>query len=224
MAISRRGRSLTDVLHGGQSVNLLRPIPCSGYVRLSTSVTDVWDKGRNAVVVTESTAHDDVGPLLVSQSRYVLVGHGGFDGPRGPSVSTRMIEHSADYVGAVRVMPNQALLYRLLGDRNPLHSDPSAARAEGFDGPVLHGLCTYGMTLRAILDLTGIDPERIRHYDATFANVVYPGDWLKVEIWQDGDSYFGHTSVSAGGTARDGLIVLRNVQVTVSDTPDKKRS
>jgi acyl dehydratase len=163
------------------------PLPPSGSGRMSGRIVEVWDKGTAAVVVTEMTATGNDGTPLWTQRRSIFArGEGGFGGDRGPSVSSTISDRVADYEVPLPLLPQQALLYRLCGDRNPLHSDPEFAAAAGFPRPILHGLCTYGMACKAIVDAClDSDVSRVRSYGARFAGVAYPGEMLLVRIWEE---------------------------------------
>ena len=129
------------------------PIPPSGTGRAVTKFTDIWDKGKAAVIWSETTVTAPDGTPLWTQKRSIFArGEGGFGGERGPSTSSEPPERAPDFELSIPVSPQQALLYRMCGDRNPLHSDPDFAAAAGFPRPILHGLCTYGMTCKAMVD------------------------------------------------------------------------
>ncbi|CAM5235565.1 3-alpha,7-alpha, 12-alpha-trihydroxy-5-beta-cholest-24-enoyl-CoA hydratase OS=Streptomyces alboniger OX=132473 GN=CP975_10330 PE=3 SV=1 [Streptomyces alboniger] len=175
---------LAAVLHGGQSITLHRPIPVGGKAVTTSKVAAVYDKGTAAILVLRSEAADAEGPLWTSDAQIFVRGEGGFGGDRGPS--TRLPEPGGDPDLTVQrpVREDQALLYRLSGDWNPLHADPEFAALAGFDRPILHGLCTYGMTLKAVVDtrLSG-DVSRVRGYSTRFTGVVFPGETLRVRMW-----------------------------------------
>jgi hypothetical protein len=141
------------LVHGEQGIELLAPIPVEGEIESTGRVSAIWDKGKGAVIEMESESTDLATgkPLLKTRSQVFIRGEGGFGGERGPSASfeapTREPDHQITYDTRV----DQALIYRLSGDRNPLHSDPAFAKMGGFDRPILHGLCTYGFTGRALL-------------------------------------------------------------------------
>ncbi|MFD0419461.1 MaoC/PaaZ C-terminal domain-containing protein [Streptomyces sp. NPDC127108] len=176
---------LAAVLHGGQSVELHRPIPVKGRATTSSKVAAVYDKGKAAVLVLRSEAADDEGPLWTSDAQIFVRGEGGFGGERGPSGSPEAPDRPFDHTVERPVRPDQALLYRLSGDWNPLHADPEFAKLAGFERPILHGLCTYGMTLKAVVDtVLGGDVGRVRSYRTRFAGIVLPGETLRVGMWE----------------------------------------
>jgi acyl dehydratase len=178
------------LVHGEQAFELHGPIPVEGRVRTVTTVTGIFDKGSGALVETASESVDaETGePRFTTRSSAFIRGEGGFGGDRGSSTSTAIPDRAPDHRVAYRTREEQALTYRLSGDRNPLHSDPEFAARAGFDRPILHGLCTYGFTGRALLhQLCGSDPERFRAMQGRFTSPVFPGELLTVTIWSDGD-------------------------------------
>ncbi|MEU0083543.1 MaoC/PaaZ C-terminal domain-containing protein [Streptomyces sp. NPDC006274] len=179
---------LASVLHGGQRVELHRPLPVKGTATSTSRVAAVYDKGKAAVLVLRTEAADGDGPLWTSESQLFVRGEGGFGGERGPSERLETPDRAPDRTVERGVREDAALLYRLSGDWNPLHADPDFAKRAGFERPILHGLCTYGMTLKAVVDtLLGGDVTRVRSYTARFAGVVLPGETLRVRMWADGD-------------------------------------
>ena len=178
------------LVHGQQAVTLHRPIPVEGTATVVAELVAMYDKGKAAVVVTESTATMDGEPLYTTMSSAFIRGEGGWGGERGPSgpqnvPPDRDAEHEVTY----QTSPDQALVYRLSGDRNPLHSDPAFAAMGGFDRPILHGLCSYGFTGRALLHtLCGSDPARFHHIEARFASPVLPGEALTIRMWETSDT------------------------------------
>ncbi|MEU6475491.1 MaoC/PaaZ C-terminal domain-containing protein [Streptomyces sp. NPDC047017] len=176
---------LARVLHGGQALTVHRPLPAEGTATRTERLTGVYDKGGAALLVLRTETADADGPLWTEEARVFVRGEGGWGGERGPSARPGPPTGPPDRTVRRPVRPDQALLYRLSGDTNPLHADPAFARAAGFDRPVLHGLCTYGITLKAVVD-TLLDGEvtRVRSCDARFAAVVYPGETLRVRMWR----------------------------------------
>jgi acyl dehydratase len=194
---------LSKVLHASEAVTAPGPIPPSGTGCAVTRFTDIWDKGKAAVIWSETTVTAPDGTPLWSQRRSIFArDEGGFGGERGTSTSAEPPQNAPDFELAIAVSPQQALLYRMCGDRNPLHSDPEFAAAAGFPRPILHGLCTYGMTCKAMTDLLlDGDAARIGTYGARFAGVVFPGETLKASIWKAGDGFQAIVTVPERGDA-----------------------
>lgn len=201
---------LTDVLHGGQSIELHRPIPVKGSAASSATVAALYDKGKAAVIVLRTEVEDADGPLWTSDAQIFVRGEGGFGGERGPSVKEELPARDADRVEERTIREDQALLYRLSGDWNPLHADPGFAKLAGFDRPILHGLCSYGMTLKAVVDtVLGGDVSRVRAYRTRFAGIVFPGETLRIRMWQEA----GRVLVSVTAVDRDDAPVLADTVV-----------
>ncbi|MGW3151471.1 MaoC/PaaZ C-terminal domain-containing protein [Streptomyces sp. NPDC001177] len=176
---------LARVLHGGQSLTLHRPIPVEGTATATGRIAAVYDKGKAAVLVMRTEVADADGPLWTNDAQIFARGEGGWGGDRGPSTRLEPSAGEPDRTVEKTVREEQALLYRLCGDWNPLHADPEFAKVAGFDRPILHGLCTYGMTLKAVVDtLLGGDVTRVRSYTTRFAGVVYPGETLRIRMWR----------------------------------------
>ena len=177
------------LVHAEQAFRLHAPLPLAGRATVTPTVTEVLDKGRAALVTTEATAVDaDTGaPLVTTVRRLYLGGVGGFGGPRGTSTPWEAPDRAPDHVLEARTSRGQALVYRLTGDRNPLHADPAFAARGGFPAPILHGMCTYGFTGRLLLHaLCDGDARRFRAMDGRFTKPVYPGDALTVHVWREG--------------------------------------
>ncbi|MFI8270538.1 MaoC/PaaZ C-terminal domain-containing protein [Streptomyces rubiginosohelvolus] len=201
---------LAAVLHGGQTVRVHRPIPVTGRAVQTSKVAAVYDKGKAAVIVLRTEASDDDGPLWTNDAEIFVRGEGGFGGERGPSDRLTVPERAPDRTVERRIREDQALLYRLSGDWNPLHADPAFAKLAGFDRPILHGLCTYGMTLKAVTDtLLEGDVSRITAYRTRFAGVVFPGETLRIRMWT-GD---GRVQVTVTAVERDDAPVLADTLV-----------
>ena len=194
---------LRRMLHGSQRIEVFRPLPASAEVVASERVAGLQDKGSAAVIELETsvtTLSSD--PMWTSMMRIFARGEGGFSGERGRSASIRPPERSPDFEFQAPTLPQQALLYRLLGDRNPLHSDPAAATAAGFPRPILHGLCTYAMVLKgAIRKALGNDVSRVRAYEGVFTGVVFPGETIATSGWRDGDRVCLMSTVRERGDA-----------------------
>lgn len=178
---------LGKILHAGQSLEVHRPFPASGTATVSSRVTDVWDKGKAALIVLESTAVDhDGAPLWTTTMQIWARGEGGFGGDPGPDVSAALPEREPDAVLESPTVPGQARLYRLNGDMNPLHADPGFARAAGFDRPILHGLASYGLVAKTVVDgLLDGDATRLSAFTARFAGVLFPGETIRTEVWRE---------------------------------------
>ena len=176
------------LVHGQQAVTLDRPLPVEGEATMQTEIVAMHDKGKAAVVVTETSLTDASGRLCALRSSVFIRGAGGWGGDRGPSGPVNEPPaRDPDHVVSYATSPDQALVYRLSGDRNPLHSDPAFAARGGFPTPILHGLCSYGFTGRALLHtLCDSDPARFHHIEARFASPVIPGDTLTVRMWTTG--------------------------------------
>jgi acyl dehydratase len=197
------------LVNAEQSLTLHRALPVSGHVQGRSRIDGIYDKGSGALVTIEADAFDATTREAIWTARTSLFirGAGGWGGDRGPSgahygAPARAPDHEVTY----RTRPEQALLYRLCGDRNPLHSDPRFARSAGFDRPILHGRCTLGYSGRALLHaLCGSDPERFRSVQGRFVAPVIPGDVLGVSIWVTGDGEAAfRTTTREGATALAG--------------------
>ena len=182
---------LSKVLHGTQSITVHSPLPTDGRGVARSRIADVWDKGKAAVIIQEATVTTPSGdPLWTTRSGIFARGEGGFGGSRGSS--DRLPAPTGDPVLEVEVptLPQQALLYRLCGDRNPLHADPAFAAAAGFDRPILHGLCTYGVVCKALVDtLLAGDVTRVGSFSTRFAGILFPGETIRVRAWRTPSGY-----------------------------------
>jgi acyl dehydratase len=179
----------TAVVHAEHGLRLHRPLPLDGEVRVKARVDGVYDKGSGALVTIAAEATDLAAgePLLETRSAVFIRGAGGFGGERGPSSSWDAPERDPDHVLVSEVRADQALLYRLSGDRNPLHCDPAFATRAGFPRPILHGLATYGIAGRLLFnELCDADPSRFAAIQARFSATVLPPATLEVRAWRDG--------------------------------------
>jgi acyl dehydratase len=191
------------LVHGEQRVTLHKPIPPDGSATTTGRIVGIYDKGKAAVVATETTAVDPSGePLYTTFFSAFIRGEGGWGGDRGPGGArneppARAPDHTVTY----QTSPDQAFVYRLSGDHNPLHTDPKFAAMGGFDRPILHGLCSYGFTGRALLHaLAGSDPARFHHIEGRFSSPVLPGDALTISMWRTGDGEAVFQTAKDGGT------------------------
>jgi len=204
------GYDYTKVVHGEQRLTLHRPLPPQGDLVANARVVAAYDKGpgKGALIYTET----DVRLANGGQALYTLLsatfarGDGGFGGPAGSGPAPHPIPARApDLTETFETRADQALLYRLNGDRNPLHADPELARRVGFPMPILHGLCTYGIACRAILKLAaGYDHRRICALDVRFSKPVYPGESIATDLWLDGST----VSFRCRIPQRDGAVVI----------------
>jgi acyl dehydratase len=211
------------LVHGEQSIRLHGELPAAGTVSTTSRVAGMYDKGAAGLVVLESeSSHAGSGePAFTSRSALFIRGVGGFGGPRNPEgdeesalAAEPLPTREPDEIVSYTTRRDQALLYRLSGDRNPLHSDPTFAKRAGFDQPILHGLCTYGFTGRALLHaVCGSDPARFGAMRARFSKPTMPGDTLTVSLWDIGDrapgTYRFRTETQRGETVIDAGLFVR---------------
>jgi len=181
---------LAQLLHGEQQIEIHRELPTSAETRTRGRVAEVFDKGKAALVILENETFDCASgdKLYTTRMGAFIRGEGGFGGPSGPPAGNRPPDRAPDGVVESRTLPQQALLYRLNGDKNPLHADPEFAKTAGFDRPIIHGLCSYGIACKAIVDgaLDG-DPTRVRSYEARFRGVAFPGETYLTSFWRTDD-------------------------------------
>lgn len=205
---------LAKVVHGSQSVRLHRPIPAAGTATTTTRIAEIQDKGSAAVIIQESeTVSADGEKLWTARSGIFARDEGGFGGERGTSEKVAYPEREADHTIEFASLPQQALFYRLCGDRNPLHSDPAFAEGAGFPRPILHGLCSYGLVLRAVIDeVLGGDVTRVHGYGVTFGGIFFPGETMRIRVWEEGTQLL----VAATVFERDDAPVLKNVVVDLA--------
>lgn len=214
--IAQMGIDLRHVLHGGQSIEIHAPIPPRGSLVGKPRIIEAYDKGDKGAIVFEEVAfHDEATDALiaVSASTMIVRNEGHFGGkvdktPAPPAAPDRAPDHRL----ALAIRPEQAVLFRLLGDRNPLHIDPVAARRAGFDRPILHGMCTLGMVAGGVLAaIPDLESDDFCRYGANFASWVFPGEVLQLSIWHEEKQLFFAADAADRGTPvlRNGLIRLR---------------
>jgi hypothetical protein len=194
------------VVHGEQGITLHGALPTEAEFLATSTITGIYDKGSGAVIASESTAVDKSSGerLFTTRTSLFIRGEGGFGGDRGPGAVRIDIDRPPDHTLTFQTRLDQALLYRLNGDRNRLHSDPAFAKAAGFDRPIVHGLCTFGFTGRALLRvLCDDEPERFVSMDARFSRPVFPGDELTVSIWDEGERALFRTAGAGGEVVLD---------------------
>jgi len=206
------GLTWQKVLHGEQYVELHKTLPVEGTLRGVTSFDEIYDKGadKGAVLYSRRKVYDEASGdhiATVRQSTF-LRGDGGFGGTsEGAPKPHPMPDRAPDITVRVPTRIDQALLYRLSGDYNPLHADPKVAKEAGFPAPILHGLATYGVAGRAVLKaVCDNQPERLRKLDVRFSSPVFPGETLDVDIWREGE---GRAAYRARAVERN-VVVLQN--------------
>jgi 3-hydroxyacyl-CoA dehydrogenase/3a,7a,12a-trihydroxy-5b-cholest-24-enoyl-CoA hydratase len=213
---------LDRVLHGEQYTHLVRPLPPKAKLTHHSQIKNIYDKGKGAIVITETKSYDEDGDLLIVNENTVFVrGAGGWGGDRGPSGDDNVPpEREPDRRVEQKIDENQALLYRLSGDWNPLHADPSFAKAFGYDKPILHGLCTYGYAARHVLSAFAkdADPRYFKSIKVRFAKPVFPGETLITEMWKESDN---RIVFQCKVKERD-EVVLKNAALILYDEIPKK--
>ena len=206
------GYDYTKVVHGEQRLVLHRSLPAHGELVASARVTEAYDKGagKGALIYTEVVARSaaDGQPMFTLLGSTFARGDGGFGGPAGSGPAPHVLpERSPDATVTLQTRKDQALFYRLSGDRNPLHADPDLAKRVGFPVPILHGLCTYGIACRAVLkEVAAYDHKRIVGFDVRFSAPVYPGEAIATDLWVDGKV----VSFRCRIPARENVVVISN--------------
>jgi len=200
------------LLHGEQDLEIHQPIPTEATITNRGKVAEIWDKGKAALVVLQVDTSDESGkPLFTNRFSLFLRGEGGFGGEPGPKAGNAAPDRDPDGVIEVATMPQQALIYRLSGDKNPLHADPEFAKMGGFDRPIIHGLCSYGVVCKAIVDhVLGGYTTKVARWQARFAGVGFPGETYQISYWKEGDKVL----VSASSKER-GAPIISNAAITV---------
>lgn len=202
--MARSDISFESVVHGHQKVSVARPVPPAATLLTTATVAAVYDLKRMAQVVITTRSHTADGEHLFDTEWGILVlNAGGFGGDAPPAREGGAPARAPDAAVEEATRPEQALLYRLMGDVNPLHADPDFPLVARFDGrPILHGLCTYGFAMRAVARaVAGGDATRLREVAARFTKPVWPGDMLRTEVWSEGERVWFRTSTRERGDA-----------------------
>ncbi|PNI47631.1 HSD17B4 isoform 17 [Pan troglodytes] len=211
--------NFAKVLHGEQYLELYKPLPRAGKLKCEAVVADVLDKGSGVVIIMDVYSYSEKELICHNQFSLFLVGSGGFGGKRTSDkvkVAVAIPNRPPDAVLTDTTSLNQAALYRLSGDWNPLHIDPNFASLAGFDKPILHGLCTFGFSARRVLQqFADNDVSRFKAIKARFAKPVYPGQTLQTEMWKEGNRIHFQTKVQETGD-----IVISNAYVDLAPTSD----
>lgn len=199
------------LVHGDEEVILHRPLPVSAVVTQKGRIAEIWDKGSGALVVVEVDGYAGDGALLyTTRGGLYLRGEGGVGGESGPRPADVPPDREPDAVVTSATLDQQALLYRLSGDKNPLHVDPAYAAMAGFPRPILHGLCTYGIVCKAAVDtMAGGDVTTVSAYRARFSKPVLPGQTIVTSMWRE------DRRVILEAATVDGETVLKNASLTL---------
>jgi acyl dehydratase len=200
------------LLHGEQDITIHKPLPPQAKVESAGKIIGIYDKGKGATVVIQADTKDENGePLCTNVFTAFIRGEGGFGGESGPQPGNEAPDRAPDIVVESPTLPQQALLYRLSGDRNPLHIDPAMAALGGFDTPILHGLCSFGIVCKAVVDgALDSDVTKVARYQARFAGVVFPGETIVTSMWREGDQVL----IRAATKERDSAVIT-NAAITV---------
>ena len=200
------------LLHGEQDIEVHRPLPPAAELESQPRIAGIYDKGKAALVVIEVATKEKGGaPLFTNRFSLFLRGEGGFGGESGPKAGNAAPERAPDGTVEVATLPQQALLYRLCGDKNPLHADPEFAKMAGFDKPILHGLCSFGVVCKAVVDAAlGGAVEQVARYQARFAGVFFPGETMVVKYWREGEKL-----LIASESRERGAPVISNAAITL---------
>jgi acyl dehydratase len=197
--------NLALMLHGEEEIELHQPLPPEAKLVSETRIAEVYDKGKAALLILEvSTVDAEGAPLFTNRMSLFLRGEGGFGGPSGPIVQNEAPDREPDGIVESKTLPQQALLYRLNGDKNPLHCDPDFAKLAGFDTPIIHGLCSYGIACKAVVDSAlGGDVTQVARYSARFAGAGFPGETFVTRYWRENGSIL----IECRAKERDAIII-----------------
>lgn len=200
------------VLHGEQDIEIHRPIPVQAKIESAGRIAGIYDKGKAALIVIEVETKEVGGaPLFTNRFSIFARGEGGFGGEAGPKAGHDAPTRKPDAVVESPTLPHQALLYRLSGDKNPLHADPDFAKLGGFDKPILHGLCSFGIVCKAVVDqMLGGDVTKVARYQVRFAGVLFPGETIETSMWREGNQI-----LIAAKSKERGTPVISNAAITL---------
>ena len=200
------------VVHGEQKLSFTNPLPVSGDFISNAKVIGCYDKGagKGAIIEVETTINQkkDNTEICKLVSTTFARGDGGFGGPESPKNEIFKPEGDPDFVHEIKTKPDQALIFRLSGDYNPLHSDPNFAKTAGFEKPILHGMCTYGIACRSVVE--GVcegDAKRLKKFDCRFSSPVYPGETIVTEMWKNDSKVYYQSKVKE----RDKIVIKNGV-------------
>ena len=200
------------VVHGEQKLSFSNPLPVSGDFISNAKVIGCYDKGagKGAIIEVETTINQkkDNTEICKLVSTTFARGDGGFGGPESPKNEIFKPEGDPDFVHEIETKPDQALIFRLSGDFNPLHSDPNFAKSAGFEKPILHGMCTYGIACRSLVEsVCEGDAKRLKKFDCRFSSPVYPGETIVTEMWKNGSKVYYQSKVKE----RDKIVIKNGV-------------
>jgi acyl dehydratase len=196
------------LLHGEQEIILHKPIPPEATITSEGKVAELWDKGKACLCVLEIESKLDGEPLFTNRFSLFLRGEGGFGGESGPKAGNVAPDRAPDGQIESTTLPQQALIYRLSGDKNPLHADPEFAKMAGFDTPIIHGLCSYGVVCKAVVDeVLGGDTDKVARYAARFRGVGYPGETYVTSYWKEGNQIL----IQSKSKERDEIVISNAV-------------
>ena len=200
------------VVHGEQKLSFTNPLPVSGDFISNAKVIGCYDKGagKGAIIDVETTINlkKDNTEICKLVSTTFARGDGGFGGPESPKSEIFRPEGDPDFVHEIKTKPDQALIFRLSGDFNPLHSDPNFAKTAGFEKPILHGMCTYGIACRSLVEsVCEGDAKRLKKFDCRFSSPVYPGETIVTEMWKNGSKVYYQSKVKE----RDKIVIKNGV-------------
>ena len=200
------------VVHGEQRLSMTNALPVSGDFIANAKVIGCYDKGpaHGAIIEVETSVKNkkDNEEICKLVSTTFARGDGGFGGPDSPKKEIFIPDGEPDYVSEVSTKPDQALIFRLSGDYNPLHSDPNFAKAAGFEKPILHGMCTYGIACRSLVnEICENDASKLKRFDCRFSSPVYPGETIITEMWKKDKMIYFNSKVKE----RDKLVLKNGV-------------